>query len=339
MLFCLFSRCRIKVIDTGLIFSIFIELIGFFLWITFARKGKSTLKDLTSAAMFLVALLILYQVFKLNLDFGLILALATSFAAFSWFLGRLIKLDELRKEGKSYFFILLLITCIRSFAYEPYQIPSRSMVPGLQVGDFVLVNKYAYGLKFPGTNILLTDLKPPARNDVAVFIPPHTLCDKDPIDARPDLANLSTAESQLFLSKFTNLQKSRCVPGGVKFVKRIIGIPGDIVEIKGYEISVNGNKLDQRLISSSTDENLIEETLDQGLHVIRTLGLSDYAQHKWKVPQGSYLAIGDNRDNSLDSRAWGYFSEDYLIGKADFIWMHWESFTTLPGFSRNKKIQ
>jgi signal peptidase I len=84
---------------------------------------------------------------------------------------------------------------------------------------------------------------------------------------------------------------------------------------------------------------LIKETLDQGVHVVRTLGLSDYAQHKWKVPKGSYLAIGDNRDNSLDSRAWGYFSEDYLIGRADYIWMQWRSFSELPGFSRNTKIQ
>ena len=232
-----------------------------------------------------------------------------------------------------------MITCIRSFAYEPYQIPSRSMVPGLQVGDFVLVNKYAYGLKFPGTHFLLNTFNSPQRNDVAVFIPPHTLCNTKAIEARPDLANLSLAESQLFLKKFSNLQESRCTPGGVKFVKRVIGVPGDKVEIKGYEIWINGNKIDQKLLSSNSEENLIEETLNQGIHVIRTLGLSDYAQHKWEVPNGSYLAIGDNRDNSLDSRAWGYFSEDYLVGKADFIWMHWSSYSSLPTFSRNTRIQ
>ena len=261
------------------------------------------------------------------------------FAAFAWILGKAINLEELRKESKSYFFILLVITCIRSFAYEPYQIPSRSMVPGLQVGDFVLVNKYAYGLKFPGTHFLLNTFNSPQRNDVAVFIPPHTLCNTKAIEARPDLANLSLAESQLFLKKFSNLQESRCTPGGVKFVKRVIGVPGDKVEIKGYEIWINGNKIDQKLLSSNSEENLIEETLNQGIHVIRTLGLSDYAQHKWEVPNGSYLAIGDNRDNSLDSRAWGYFSEDYLVGKADFIWMHWSSYSSLPTFSRNTRIQ
>ena len=326
-------------LSTGLVFSLFIELVGFILWIKFVRDGQNKYKDITSAFMFLVALFILYQVFKLNLDFGLVLASATLFAAFAWILGRAINLEELRKESKSYFFILLVITCIRSFAYEPYQIPSRSMVPGLQVGDFVLVNKYAYGLKFPGTHFLLNTFNSPQRNDVAVFIPPHTLCNTKAIEARPDLANLSLAESQLFLKKFSNLQESRCTPGGVKFVKRVIGVPGDKVEIKGYEILINGNKIDQKLLSSNSEQNLIEETLNQGIHVIRTLGLSDYAQHKWEVPNGSYLAIGDNRDNSLDSRAWGYFSEDYLVGKADFIWMHWSSYSSLPTFSRNTRIQ
>jgi signal peptidase I len=267
-----------------------------------------------------------------------VLAVATSFAAFSWILGGLIQLEELRKESKSYFFILLVITCIRSFAYEPYQIPSRSMVPGLQVGDFVLVNKHAYGLKFPGTHFLLTDINLPKRNEVAVFIPPHTLCDTTPIEARPDLSTLSTPESQLFLKKFKSLQDSRCTSSGIKFVKRIVGIPGDLVEIKGYEIWINGKKLKHTISASNASENLIEETIDEGVHIIRTLGLAEYAQHKWKVPEGRYLAIGDNRDNSLDSRAWGYFSEEYLIGRADYIWMHWESFSTLPSLTRNKKI-
>ena len=325
--------------DTTLILSVLTAMVGFVFWIKFTKSSQTKFKDITSAIMFLIALFILYQVFKLNLDFGLILAFATLFSLFSWLLGKIIKLEELQKESKSYFFILLVITCIRSFAYEPYQIPSRSMVPGLQVGDFVLVNKHAYGLKFPGTNYLLTDLNPPERNDVAVFIPPHTLCNTKPTDARPDFSKLSTAESQLFLSKFKNLQKTRCTAGGVKFVKRVIGIPGDTIEIKGYEISINNKKIKQKLLTSNPEETLIEETIDSGIHVIRTLGLSDYAQDKWTIPEGSYLAIGDNRDNSLDSRAWGYFSEDYLIGRADYIWMSWTSFTSLPSFARNKKIQ
>jgi signal peptidase I len=126
---------------------------------------------------------------------------------------------------------------------------------------------------------------------------------------------------------------------GIKYVKRIIGIPGDTVLIRGYEIWINGNKLDQREISSDSQQTLLEETLDETVHIVRTLGLSEYEQYEWIVPKGRYLAIGDNRDNSLDSRAWGYFSEDYLIGRADYIWMQWKSFSELPSLARNQKIR
>ena len=309
------------------------------LWIQFTKKEKLFYRNLTSTLLFLIALVILYRIFVLNLDFGLVLSVATLLAATSWALGSMLTIDELRKESKSYFFILLVITFIRSFAYEPYQIPSRSMVPGLQVGDFVLVNKHAYGLKFPGTNYLLTDLQKPKRNDVAVFVPPHTLCGVTPLEARPDLGSLSTTQGQLFLNKFHKLQKDRCTANGIKYVKRIIGIPGDEVEVKGYEIWINGNKLNHELISTTNGETLVKETIDNKTHVIRSLGLTEYAQHNWVVPEGSYLAIGDNRDNSLDSRAWGYFSEDTLIGKAEYIWLHWSSFSDLPTFTRNQRIE
>ena len=118
----------------------------------------------------------------------------------------------------------------------------------------------------------------------------------------------------------------------------MIGIPGDEVEVKGYEIWINGNKLNHEVISSMNGETLIKETINNKDHVIRSLGLAEYAQHKWKVPEGSYLAIGDNRDNSLDSRAWGYFSEDTLVGKAEYIWFHWGSYSEIPTFSRNQRI-
>ena len=325
--------------DTALIFLLISETIGYLLWIQFTKKEKLFYRNLTSTLMFLLALVVLYRIFVLNLDFGLVLSVATLLAATSWALGSMLTIDELRKESKSYFFILLVITFIRSFAYEPYQIPSRSMVPGLQVGDFVLVNKHAYGLKFPGTNYLLTDLQKPKRNDVAVFIPPHTLCDISPLEARPDLGSLSTTQGQLFLNKFLKLQKDRCTKNGIKYVKRIIGIPGDEVEVKGYEIWINGSKLNHELISTINGESLVKETIDNKTHVIRSLGLTEYAQHKWTVPKGSYLAIGDNRDNSLDSRAWGYFSEDTLIGRAEYIWLHWSSFSDLPTFTRNQRIE
>lgn len=173
--------------DTGIALALLIEIVGYLLWIRFSKRGQSRYKDIVSATMFIVALLILYRIFTLNIDFGLVLAIASLFSAISWAIGKFLNLDELKTESRSYFFILIIITCIRSFAYEPYQIPSRSMVPGLQIGDFVLVNKHAYGFKFPGTNYLIGKFNPPERNDVAVFIPPHTLCEVQPTEDRPDL--------------------------------------------------------------------------------------------------------------------------------------------------------
>ena len=325
--------------DTALVLFVISELIGYSFWVLFTRSKNSRGRDIVSFIMFILALVILVRVFQLNLDFGLVLSIATLLAGISWVIGHFIKIEDLRKESKSYFIILFVITCLRSFTYEPYQIPSRSMEPGLQIGDFVLVNKYAYGLKFPGTHYLLSDLTAPKRNEVAVFLPPHSLCDVNPQEARPDIINLSLKKSQSFLNRFMTLQKQRCTELGIKYVKRILGVPGDLVEIKGYEVWINGTKLPHTIIGKDETGDLIEETLDKGTHIIKSQGISDYEEHKWKVPEGSYLAIGDNRDNSLDSRAWGYFSDKYLIGRAEYIWLHWGSFSEFPGFSRNGRIQ
>jgi signal peptidase I len=325
--------------DTALVLFIISELIGYSFWVLFTRSKNNRGRDIVSLIMFILALVILVRVFQLNLDFGLVLSIATLLAGISWVIGHFIKIEDLRKESKSYFIILFVITCLRSFTYEPYQIPSRSMEPGLQIGDFVLVNKYAYGLKFPGTHYLLSDLTAPKRNEVAVFLPPHSLCDVNPQEARPDIINLSLKKSQSFLNRFMTLQKQRCTELGIKYVKRILGVPGDLVEIKGYEVWINGTKLPHTIIGKDETGDLIEETLGNGTHIIKSRGISDYEEHKWKVPEGSYLAIGDNRDNSLDSRAWGYFSDKYLIGRAEYIWLHWGSFSEFPGFSRNGRIQ
>ena len=110
-------------------------------------------------------------------------------------------------------------------------------------------------------------------------------------------------------------------------------------KMSGDQVWINGVKLLHEVIGRDDKGDLINETLDSGTHVIRSKGISDYEEFTWKIPEGSYLAIGDNRDNSLDSRVWGYFSDKYLIGKAEYIWLHWGSFSELPGFFRNGRIQ
>ena len=325
--------------DQILVFLISLGLLSFSGWVFFTTKDLALGRQLSSGAMFIIVLLILWRVFKLNLDFGLVLTLATFFAGISWLLGLIINLKSLEEESKSYFWILLLILCLRSFFYEPYQIPSSSMEPGLQIGDFVLVNKFAYGLKLPAINKSINDGPDPKRGDVAVFLPPHSLCGVKPEEARPELATLPFKESQIFIGRFLSLQKSRCTKLGIKYIKRVIGIPGDKVEIKGYEIYINNKKLNMDLKEINGEESLYFETIGKKQHLIRTLGMKEYENFTWTIPPERYLAIGDNRDNSLDSRAWGYFSKEHLIGKGEFIWLHWGSFSEFPHFKRNKRIK
>ena len=325
--------------DQILILLIISGLIGYSAWTFFTINPNKIGTQIASGAMFIIVLLLLWRVFQLNLDFGLVLSIATLFAGLSWVAGLILKLKSLISESGSYFWILLIILCIRSFAYEPYQIPSSSMEPGLQVGDFVLVNKFAYGIRLPAINKLVSKEKEPKRGEVAVFVPPHTLCDSTPEEARPELTSMSIRDSQIFLSRFLSLQESRCTTLGIKYIKRVIGIPGDRIEIKGYELFINGNKVKQELLDKSSEESLYLETIDDIDHIVRILGISEYENFVWDVPPNKYLVIGDNRDNSLDSRAWGYFSKENLIGRGEFIWLHWGSFTELPHFQRNKRIQ
>lgn len=325
--------------DQILILLIISGLIGYSAWTFFTINPNKIGTQIASGAMFIIVLLLLWRVFQLNLDFGLVLSIATLFAGLSWVAGLILKLKNLISESRSYFWILLVILCIRSFAYEPYQIPSSSMEPGLQVGDFVLVNKFAYGIRLPAINKLVSKEKEPKRGEVAVFVPPHTLCDSTPEEARPELTSMSIRDSQIFLSRFLSLQESRCTTLGIKYIKRVIGLPGDRIEIKGYELFINGNKVKQELLDKSSEESLYLETIDDIDHIVRILGISEYENFVWDVPPDKYLVIGDNRDNSLDSRAWGYFSKENLIGRGEFIWLHWGSFTELPHFQRNKRIQ
>ncbi|NKB97491.1 MAG: signal peptidase I [Pseudomonadales bacterium] len=202
--------------------------------------------------------------------------------------------------AKSFFPVLLLVLILRSFLAEPYQIPSESMVPTLQVGDFILVNKYAYGLRLPVFGTKVFSVGDPEPGDVMVFIPPH--------DPR-------------------------------YFIKRVIGVPGDEVRYENKALYINGERLEYDLVGTvgGTRRNPVKEYIEtiQGVpHSIYKDARFESTQ-AWQIPEGRYLMMGDNRDKSQDSRAWGLAYEKDIVGKAVAIWLHKEPGWQWPTFSRN----
>ncbi len=216
--------------------------------------------------------------------------------------------------SKSFFPVLLVVFVLRSFIVEPFQIPSESMVPTLEVGDFILVNKFIYGIRLPLVRSKVIDITDPKRGDVMVFFPPH--------------------ESRYF-------------------IKRVIGLPGDTVRVANNVLYVNGKKMEQAF---AYEDNRGEAGCDNGYNQFKyvvayeQLGDKTHAMRScksprrrpfdrvWEVPEGHYFMMGDNRDNSSDSRVWGPVPEARIVGKAFAIWMHWESFLSVPSFSRVGKI-
>ena len=214
--------------------------------------------------------------------------------------------------AKSFFPVILVVFCIRSFLIEPFKIPSGSMIPTLQVGDFILVNKFTYGVRLPVINQQIIPLNNPQRGDVMVFRYPEN----------PTL----------------------------DYIKRVVGLPGDTVEYRNKRLWINGveqaqqadgeyNYVESGLNFVHTEKRI--ETLGNHKHSILinpdmpTLHLSAVAEFdgrdncsydnemvRCKVPQGEYFMMGDNRDNSRDSRYWGFVPDDNIVGKAFFIWMN-----------------
>jgi signal peptidase I len=210
------------------------------------------------------------------------------------------------ETAASFFPVLLLVLVLRSFVFEPFKIPSGSMIPTLLVGDFILVNKFTYGLRLPVTNTKILSINEPKRGDVMVFIPPH--------DKR-------------------------------YFIKRVIGLPGDEVRVLNNVLYINGVEMQQELLAEEPPGNpanfvMKEDLVEGGTHIMqKRVYPSTLGQHfRYRVPEGSYFMMGDNRDNSSDSRVWGPVPEDHIVGKAVAIWMHWDSFFSLPKFSRSGRI-
>ena len=196
--------------------------------------------------------------------------------------------------ARSFFPIMLLILVIRSFIVEPFRIPSASMLPTLHIGDFILVNKFPYGIRLPVLNYKVFDVGHPKRGDVLVFRFP-----KNP---------------------------------RINYIKRVIGLPGDKIGYFNKTIFINGNDVKQN--PRIKDGNLLEllkgksELLFQHLgatgHDILILPGRRLVEGEIIVPDGHYFVMGDNRDNSSDSRFWGTVPKENLVGKALFIWMSWD---------------
>lgn len=206
--------------------------------------------------------------------------------------------------ARSFFPVLLVVLVVRSFIVEPFQIPSESMRPTLEVGDFILVNKFSYGLRLPVVNTKILDLGEPERGDVVVFRYPQ-----DP---------------------------------SVDYIKRIVAVPGDHVSYLGKQLYVNGEPVHKTQVDASPEAApgnvLLREQLGEHDHQIyNTRGAFSPQVRDVVVPEGSYFAMGDNRDNSKDSRYWGFVPEENVVGKAFAVWMHWEGL--IPSFSSVRLIR
>lgn len=200
--------------------------------------------------------------------------------------------------SRSFFPVLAIVLVLRSFLVEPFQIPSGSMLPTLEVGDFILVNKYAYGLRLPVAGTKILEVGDPQRGDVMVFRYP-----KD---------------------------------GETNYIKRVIGLAGDRIRYQNKQLFINGEEIDSRFVARLPPVELRREDLGEVEHdIFLTLGRPGTAgEGEWVVPEGHYFMMGDNRDNSNDSRYWGMVPDDLVVGKAFAIWMHWKSLTSLPSFDR-----
>lgn len=265
----------------------------------------------------------------MDIDLPLILMIAVTVTGVIWLLDIFVLARKREQEAqepalveysKSFFPVLFLVFFLRSFLIEPFQIPSGSMIPTLQVGDYIAVNKFSYGVRMPVFRVKLFDVSEPKRGDVVVFFPPN--------------------EERYF-------------------IKRLVGLPGDKIRYVNHELFINDEKQsyeelteaelaevpgseEVKLCSYRGDVlKVVKETLGEKVHNMQkcTQPSRVSTNGSWVVPEGHYFMMGDNRDNSRDSRFWGAVPEKNLVGKAFAVWMHWPELASLPSFSRSGKIQ
>ena len=200
--------------------------------------------------------------------------------------------------GRQFFPVIAAVFLLRSFVVEPFRIPSGSMIPTLRIGDFILVNRFAYGLRCPIGNCKFVAVGEPERGDVVVF--------RYPVDPKVD------------------------------FIKRVVGLPGDNIRYVDKQLTVNGVLAAQETLGRFEEGSNVEaqESLGAVRHQILTNADRPVQDFEFTVPEGQYFMMGDNRDGSSDSRYWGTVPAAYLKGRAFFVWMSWDSAAMRPVWSR-----
>jgi signal peptidase I len=198
--------------------------------------------------------------------------------------------------ARAFFPVLLLVLLIRSFLAQPYRVPSSSLAPTILPGDFIAVKQYAYGLHLPVLNTKIVNIGEPKHGQIFLF--------RYPLNEN------------------------------ITFIKRVVGVPGDHIVYKNKVLTINGVEAKQKLIAQTHyidengtyfTENLIEENLDGVKHLIYVQPEGGETQDiDVVVPPHHYFAMGDNRDDSGDSRIWGFVPEENLIGQAFWIFMSWD---------------
>ena len=274
-------------------------LIGLWIYKVLTDSLTDQMQQTIYTLGFLSALLGIYRIFVNAGDLGVVLLLGSIICLIILIAGVVKKNDLLTTTGKGWFLPVFFIFILRTFMYEPYQIPSGSMIPGLQVGDFILVNKHSYGLKVNRIGKPFALASDPEYGDVVVFIPPHV---------------------------------------NVPYIKRLIGKSGDTIRYANKKLYVNGSPINQELISLNGTETLLQETFLDSKRTIRLEGGSASYPEEFSVPAGQYFVMGDNRDNSSDSRYWGFVPRENFMGTGELIWMTWECWTCLPTFRRTGLI-
>lgn len=240
----------------------------------------------------------------MTFDFPALLVLLTFISGSIWFYDKFAKKIPIDQPSfffktieffRSLFIVFLIVLIIRSFIIEPYRIPSSSMMPTLLIGDFILVNKYHYGIRLPVIHSKIIANKSPQRGDIIVFRYPEN----------PKLA----------------------------YIKRVIGVPGDKIIYQYKKLYINDQLVSQtsqglyEAIGSGImmdNDFLITEYLDDTEYQILNNPLRASEQISYVVPKDHYFVLGDNRDNSKDSRYWGFVPEENLMGRAFMIWMNWD---------------